>query len=110
MGGKGGGGNPMPEPVDTSGYATPEQAAATLAAQAPLDLSGMQQSIDVQKAAAAATAPPVIPTVDPNQGASTGDTGNVAASSVLAPPQYWSANTLQPQAATDKGSAKTTQT
>jgi hypothetical protein len=109
MGGKGGGGGDvMYQPPDTSGYATPEEAAATLAAQAPLDLSGMQQSIDVQKAAAAATAPTPTGTTETSQGGST-DTGNTLAQSVLAPPQYWQTATIQP-ASVNRSSGVTTQT
>lgn len=112
MGGKGGGGgsNYYAPPADTSGYATPEQAAATLAAQKPLDLSRYQQNIDVQKAAAAATAPTVAPTtpvVDKQLSEKMAD-------AVLKPPGYWTEQNreaaLKPRKLTGPGSGSTTQT
>src|SRR5215468_5255765 len=110
MGGKGGGGgNFYQVPPDTSGYATPEEAAATLAKQAPLDLSKYQQAIDVNKAAQGATAPTVqTPTTTGSSG--TTDTGSTAAAAVLAPPLYWNNNqTLQPSSLA-KDKTVTTQT
>jgi hypothetical protein len=112
MGGKGGGGGDYyAQPADTSGYGTPEEAKATLASSAPLDLSGYQQSIDVQKAAADATAPAA---ADNTPAASSSDTsstsGATLGSSVLTPPNYWSTRQdLQP-APVNKSSVKTTQT
>jgi hypothetical protein len=111
MGGKGGGGGDYyAQPADTSGYGTPQEAAATLAATKPLDLSGYQQSIDVQKAAAAATAPTVTDTGSGsnNDTSGSGSAGSTLAST-LAPPAYWNNPGLQP-AALNKTSAKTTQT
>jgi hypothetical protein len=112
MGGKGGGGGDYyAQPPDTSGYATADQATATLNATKPVDLSSYQQAIDVQKAAADATAP--TPTATP--AAATNDTsasgsGSTLASSVLTPPGYWSnRQDLQP-APINKSSVKTTQT
>ena len=110
MGGKGGG-DPgfYNQPADTSGYGTPDEAAATLAAQAPLDLSGYQQSIDVNKAATGATAPATTSGTT-GDGSSPSDTPATSlASSVLKPPDYWNNAGLQP-AALNKSSAKTTQT
>src|SRR5262249_25327376 len=113
MGGKGGGdAPPVQASPDTSGYATPEQATATLASQAPLDLSGMQQAIDVSKAAAANTAaqgytPP--PSATDNSGSGSG-AGNTLASSVLAPPNYWFSPTSQTASPTKSTAMKTTAT
>ena len=89
MGGKGGGGGDFYQPPpDTSGYATVAQAEQTLAQQAPLDLSGYQQAIDVNKAAAANTAPQVTtPSTDTGSGGT--DTGSTPASAILQPPDYW---------------------
>lgn len=86
MGGKGGGGgsNYYVQPPDTSGYGTPEEAEATLAAQKPLDMSSYQQAIDVQKAAAAATAPTVAATPPVEDKI----LSEKMAASVLAPPNY----------------------
>ena len=89
MGGKGGGGgNYYQQPPDTSGYGTPEEAIATLAKEKPLDLSGYQQTINVQKAARDATAPEPIP--KPPAPGGSGDTGGTIADAVLKPPAYWS--------------------
>ena len=110
MGGKGGGGsNYYAQPADTSGYGTPEEAKATLAATAPLDLSGYQQSINTQKAAKDATAPTPIPST-PDTGSGGTDTGSTVADAVLKPPGYWTQpGSLQP-APLNKSSVKTTQT
>ena len=92
MGGKGGGGgNYYNPPPDTSGYGTPEEAKKTLAKEAPIDYSKYQQAINVKKAAAAATAPPPGPATslpaDPTDTSET--TGDVAAKSMLKPPDFW---------------------
>jgi hypothetical protein len=114
MGGKGGGGGDYyAQPADTSGYGTPEEAKATLAKTAPLDMSSYQQSIDVQKAAADATAPKVADTgtaADNDTSASGSSVGATMGSSVLSPPTYWSnRQDLQP-ASLKKSSMQTTQT
>jgi hypothetical protein len=114
MGGKGGGGSDYyQQPADTSGYGTPDEAKATLAATAPLDLSGYQQSIDVQKAANLATAPDISVAQGSNNDTSTSGTSDTAgtslASSVLAPPSYWSNPGMQPTPLT-RSSAQTTNT
>jgi hypothetical protein len=96
MGGKGGGGqNYYQQPADVSGYSTPEEAAATLAATAPLDMSKFQQTINTQKAAAGATAPTPSATDTANADAAATGAGDVQiggqlADSVLAQPAYWS--------------------
>lgn len=110
MGGKGGGDpgfyNPGP---DTSGYSTPEEAKATLAASAPLDLSGYQSAIDVNKAATSATAPASTGGAT-GDGSSPSDTPATAlASSLLKPPDYWNSAGMKP-ADVNKSSVKTTQT
>ena len=112
MGGKGGGGGDYyAQPPDTSGYGTPEEAKATLAATAPLDLSGYQQSIDVQKAAGLATAPTIPDSSGTNNDTSAsggGSTGDLL-SNALTPPAYWaSRQDLQPAPLT-KSSMQTTQ-
>lgn len=113
MGGKGGGGgNYYQQPADTSGYGTPEEAKATLAAQSPLDMSKYQQTIDVQKAANLATAPDVSNT---QGGSGTGDGttqdfGSQLASSVLTPPNYWSNRGDLAPSSLKKSSIQTTQT
>lgn len=109
MGGKGGGGGDYyAQPPDTSGYGTPEEAAATLAATKPLDLSGYQQSIDVQKAAAAASAP-TPSSSDSSSDSGSSSTGSTLADTVLTPPTYWNnRQDLQP-ASTKKSSMTTTQ-
>src|SRR5215203_4749461 len=98
MGGKGGGGggNYYQQPADTSGYGTPEEAAATLAKEKPLDMSGYQSNVNVKRAARDATAAPPIPEV-PSVGGGT-DTGSQLAQAVLKPPGYWTNGTgdLQP--------------
>jgi hypothetical protein len=111
MGGKGGGGGDYyAQPMDTSGYATPEQAKATLAATTPVDLSGYQQSIDTQKAAAAATAPTPVAATPNNDTAGSKNTGAALGDSVLAPPGYWNNRPdLQPSNL-KKSSLQTTQT
>jgi hypothetical protein len=113
MGGKGGGGGDYyAQPADTSGYATADQATATLNATKPVDLSSYQQAIDVQKAAADATAPPAPaqPAAASNDTSGSGNTGASLGSSVLAAPNYWSnRQDLQP-APVNKSSVKTTAT
>jgi hypothetical protein len=99
MGGKGGGGgNYYQQPPDTSGYATPEEAKVTLAQQAPIDYSKYQSNIDVQKAAADATAKapaaaPATTTQLPEGVSGTSTTedgaGSTAAKAVLTPPEFW---------------------
>ena len=97
MGGKGGGGgNYYQQPPDTSGYATPEEAKVTLAQQAPIDYSKYQSNIDVQKAAADATAKATAPdtTTQLPEGVSGTSTtedgaGDTAAKAVLAAPAFW---------------------
>jgi hypothetical protein len=112
MGGKGGGGgsNYYMPPPDTSGYATPEEAALTLAREKPLDMSKYQQAIDVQKAAAAATAPQVAPTAVPQDVT----LSEKLADAVLKPPEYWALQdrqaALKPRKLTGPGSGQTTQT
>jgi hypothetical protein len=92
MGGKGGGGgNYYQQPPDTSGNATVEEEQKTLAAKAPVDMSG------IKKAAANATAKPqdtVVKATLPADGVSgtetTKDTtGDVAKKAVLTPPKFW---------------------
>jgi hypothetical protein len=87
MGGKGGGGgNYYQQPPDTSGYATEDEAKATLAKQAPLDMDSYQSNINAKKAAADATAPtPTVDTSVPDTSLST-----QLADSILKPPNYWS--------------------
>lgn len=112
MGGKGGGGgNYYAQPPDTSGYGTPEEAKATLAKTAPLDLSGYQESINTRKAAAAATAPKVTATPSPSpSGGGDTTTGGTIADAILKPPEYWSTRKdLQP-ASLKRSSITTTQT
>ena len=97
MGGKGGGGgNYYQQPPDTSGYSTPEEAKITLAQQAPIDYSKYQENINVQKAAADATAKanaPNITTQLPEGVSGTSTTedgaGGTAAKAVLTPPTFW---------------------
>jgi hypothetical protein len=101
MGGKGGGGgNYYQQPPDTTGLDTLANAEATLKNTAPLDMSGMQDNINVKKAARDATAKPAEDTSkpDPNalptestSGTSTtkDDTGALAAKAVLTPPGFW---------------------
>lgn len=88
MGGKGGGGGGgyYMQPADTSGYGTPEEADITLAKEKPLDLSGLQASINTRKAAAAATAPAPIPGPTP---VADEQLAEKMASSVLDTPKYW---------------------
>jgi hypothetical protein len=91
MGGKGGGGGDYyAQPPDTSGYGTPEEAKATLAKTAPLDMSNYQQTINVKKAAADATAKERLAqsTAPPATNIDT-DTGDVLAKSIVQPPVYW---------------------
>jgi hypothetical protein len=111
MGGKGGGGGDYyAQPADTSGYGTPEEAKATLAATKPLDMTNYQQSIDVQKAAADATAPTVTDTgtAGNNDTSQSGNSGSTLGNSVLAPPNYWSTRQdLQPPPI-NRSSVKTT--
>lgn len=111
MGGKGGGGGDYyQQPADTSGYGTLDEATKTLAAQAPLDLSGYQQSIDVQKAAALATAPTPIDTTPTDDTSGSTNTGTTMSNAVLAPPTFWQGRQdLQP-ASLKSSSMKTTQT
>jgi hypothetical protein len=88
MGGKGGGGDSGMMMMPTSGgYDTPEQARATLAAQAPLDLAQYQQTVDVQKAAREATAPPAIQQPTPKDV----PISTTLADTILKPPGYWAA-------------------
>jgi hypothetical protein len=98
MGGKGGGGgNYYNPPPDTSGNATLEDAEKTLAATKPLDMSGMQQTIDVKKAAADATAKPAdtVKAAEDQAGESksgtetTKDTSELMKQAVLTPPGFW---------------------
>jgi hypothetical protein len=97
MGGKGGGGgNYYEQPPDTSGYATPEEAKKTLAKETPLDLSQYQQTVNVKKKAAEATAKPPPPAVLAEGVSNTAttedeDTGTVLAKSIVKPPEYWAA-------------------
>jgi len=113
MGGKGGGGgsNYYQQPADTSGYGTPEEAAATLAKEKPLDLSNYQQTINVKKQAADATAK-----AQPIPGPATPlpiTSGNILAEAVVKPPKYWDEQekkaSLKPSPI-GKSSAVTTQT
>ena len=110
MGGKGGGGGDYyQQPPDTSGYGTPEEAAKTLAKEKPIDMSQYQQTINTQRAAAAATAPDPVPTVSSGtQPVST--TGNNLANAVLRPPEYWQGAGLQPRSAIRSNALQTTQT
>ena len=112
MGGKGGGGGDYyQQPPDTSGYGTPEEARASLARETPLDMSQYQQTINVQRAAADATAPeppPVVSTGTPTT--SPLGTGESLANAVLKPPEYWKGAGMQPRKATDQSSVVTTQT
>jgi hypothetical protein len=99
MGGKGGGGGaPMMELQPVVGHAD------------PIDLTQNQAYINAQRAAAAATAQPIIPPVA-NVGG--GDTTGAVAAKMLAPPQYWfnqPVQTLQAANPTQKGSMVTTDT
>ena len=90
MGGKGGGGgNYYQQPADTSGYGTPEEAKLTLAKEKPVDMSDYQQTINVKKAAADATAKERLDkTVAPPTNIDT-DTGDILAKSIVHPPVYW---------------------
>jgi hypothetical protein len=107
MGGKGGGGgNYYQEPPDKSGYATEEEAKATLAKQQPLDLDSYQSGINAKKAAADATAP------TPTEDTSTPDTSlsTQLADSILKPPNYWDSATkvsAKPRTTAGSGSAMT---
>ena len=90
MGGKGGGGgNYYQQPADTSGYGTPEEAKLTLAKEKPIDMSDYQQSINVKKAAAEATAKAALAksTAEPENIKT--DTGDAMANAVVKPPLYW---------------------
>ena len=101
MGGKGGGGGDFYQPPpDTSGYATVAQAEQTLAQQAPLDLSSAQQAIDVNKAAAANTAPQVTAPTTTDTGSGGSDTGSTPAAAILSPPQYWQQADIKPASIT----------
>ena len=106
MGGKGGGGgNYYQEPPDTSGYSTEEEAKATLAKQAPLDLDAYQSGINAKKAAADATATASEDTSTPDTSLSTG-----LADSILKPPDYWGDKTkvgTRPRTRATSGSAMT---
>lgn len=114
MGGKGGGGgNYYQQPPDTSGYGTPEEAKLTLANEKPLDMSNYQQTINVKKQAADATAkerPPPGGAVPVNIDT---DTGNQLAEAIVKPPEYWAEQermaALRPRAI-GKSSGTTTQT
>jgi hypothetical protein len=112
MGGKGGGGGDYyAQPADTSGYGTPEEAKASLAREAPLDLSGYQQTINTKKAADLATAPdPSTPSTTPITGGGTDSTGGSMAAAVLKPPDYWSQGKGMKAAALNKNRVTTTQT
>jgi hypothetical protein len=108
MGGKGGGGggNYYQEPPNKSGYATEEEAKATLAKQAPLDLDSYQSGINAKKAAADATAPPTVDTSTPDTSLST-----AMADSILKPPNYWGDATkvgTKPRTSAASGSGMTT--
>lgn len=110
MGGKGGdGGSYYAQPPDTSGYGTLDEATKTLANTAPVDLSGYQQSINTQRAAADATAPQAQSTPPSSTAPNTG-AGSALGSSVLAPPGYWSNPGPQPPPVNKSNSIKTTQT
>jgi hypothetical protein len=98
MGGKGGGGgNYYNPPPDTSGNSTLEEATKTLANTAPLDMSGMQQNINVKKAAADATAKPAdtVKAADDKVGEAvsgtetTKDSSELMKQAVLTPPGFW---------------------
>jgi hypothetical protein len=94
MGGKGGGGsNYYQMGADTSGYGTLEEAEATLKKQKPLDLSGYQQSINVKKAAAEATAKPPVPEPAPTGG---GGIATQFTDAILKPPSYWNTPQTKP--------------
>ena len=90
MGGKGGGcGNYYQQPPDTSGYGTPEEAKLTLAKEKPVDMSDYQQTINVKKAAADATAKAAL---DKSTEVPTNiktDTGDAMANAIVKPPVYW---------------------
>jgi len=90
MGGKGGGGgNYYQQPPDTSGYGTPEEAKITLAKEKPIDMSDYQQTINVKKAAADATAKAAL---DKSTEVPTNiktDTGDAMANAIVKPPVYW---------------------
>jgi hypothetical protein len=90
MGGKGGGGgNYYQQPEDTSGYGTPEEAKITLAKEKPIDMSDYQQTINVKKAAADATAKAALEkSTAPPTNIKT-DTGDAMASAIIKPPVYW---------------------
>lgn len=110
MGGKGGdgGGGLMTMPTDTSGYATPEQAKATLAKEAPLDLSQYQQTVNTERAAAQATANKPIAPVSADT-APLADTGKKLADAVLAPPDYWKNQGQKPSPVKHRDPGSTTQ-
>lgn len=109
MGGKGGGGGDYyAQPPDTSGYATPEEAKATLARTAPVDLSQYQESINAKKAAAEATAPKVTPAAPIGSGDK--PIGDAVADAVLKPPDYWSTRGDLKPAPLKRSSVTTTQT
>ncbi len=111
MGGKGGGGGGggyYVQPPSTTGYGSLEEAKATLAKEAPLDLSTYQSNINAKRAAAEATAPAVEPTpVEPDV-----QLGEKLAQSVLPEPKYWeeqrAATALKPRKLGPHGSITTT--
>ena len=111
MGGKGGGGGDYyAQPADTSGYGTPEAAKASLAKEAPLDLSKYQQTVNTQKAAAQATAKDPIPPVTGAGGSDKPSTGSSMGDAVLKPPEYWSQPQSLKPSPLNKSRVQTTQT
>lgn len=96
MGGKGGGGGGggyYMQPTSTTGYGTPEEAKATLAREAPLDMSQYQQTINTKRAASEATAPAAPPPVTDPGGSY--DIGSTMADTILQAPGYWTAQNKQ---------------
>lgn len=97
MGGKGkSSGNYYQEPPDKSGYGTLDEAEKTLAATKPIDMSGYQETINVKKAAADATAKKPTPPAEvppPAEGDSSttieDGAGETAKKAVLSPPTFW---------------------
>lgn len=113
MGGKGGGGGGggyYAPPPSTSGYGSLEEAKATLARTAPLDLSQRQAAINAHKAARDASAIKVeTPVVEPDTQLS-----EQLASTVLKEPKYWEQQNreaaLKPRKLGPHGTVTTTQT